>query len=163
MEKKLELFELRRHTEDDMEFYVIEDLLYALENAEYPVERHFYEDGNFSDQEIQSLIEKEGLGILPVARMDGKISIQGRYPQIEEIANYFDITITYEDEGECCSGEDEECCCHGHHHEEEHHCCHGEHHHDGECCHNHEHEEHHCCHHHEEDHCSCQENHEEEK
>lgn len=140
MEKKLELFELRRHTEDEVAFYGLEDLFSALIEAEYQIERHFYEDGNFENEEIQSIIEKEGLGCLPIFKMSGMEIVKGRYPSIEEISDFFDITITYENEGECCSGEEGECCC-GHHH-----------HHDGECCHHHEDEEHECCcgHHHEE-------------
>lgn len=139
MEKKLELFELRRHTEDEVAFVEIETLLSALDEAGYPVERHFYEDGNFENQEIQILLEKNGLNLLPISKMNDEIAIKGRYPTIEEIADYFDVTISYEDENECCSGEEGECCC-GHHH-----------HHDGECCHHHDGEEHECrCHHHEE-------------
>lgn len=140
MEKKIELFELRRHTEDEVAFVEIETLLSALDEAGYPVERHFYEDGNFENQEIQILLEKNGLNLLPISKMSDEIAIKGRYPTIEEIADYFDVTISYEDENECCSGEEGECCC-GHHH----------HHHDGECCHHHGDEEHECCcHHHEE-------------
>lgn len=139
MKKKLELFELRRHTEDEVAFVEIETLLSALDEAGYPVERHFYEDGNFENQEIQILLEKNGLNLLPISKMNDEIAIKGRYPTIEEIADYFDVTISYEDENECCSGEEGECCC-GHHH-----------HHDGECCHHHDGEEHECrCHHHEE-------------
>lgn len=139
MEKKIELFELRRHTEDEVAFVEIETLLSALDEAGYPVERHFYEDGNFENQEIQILLEKNGLNLLPISKMNDEIAIKGRYPTIEEIADYFDVTISYEDENECCSGEEGECCC-GHHH-----------HHDGECCHHHDGEEHECrCHHHEE-------------
>lgn len=139
MEKKLELFELRRHTEDEVAFVEIETLLSALDEAGYPVERHFYEDGNFKNQEIQILLDKNGLNLLPISKMNDEIAIKGRYPTIEEIADYFDVTISYEDENECCSGEEGECCC-GHHH-----------HHDGECCHHHDGEEHECrCHHHEE-------------
>lgn len=143
MEKKLELFELRRHGETDAEFYALEELFAALIEAGYPVERHFYEDDNFANEEIQSLIEKEGLAVLPVSKMDDKVSFKGRYPTIDEIADYFEITITYEDE---CH---DDCCCgHHHHHDEEEHecCCGGHHHHEGECCCGEEHEEGHECH-----------------
>lgn len=126
MEKKLELFELRPHGEEDVEFYALEELFAALTEAGYALERHFYEDGEFADEEAKSIIEKEGLGILPLARMDGNISIKGRYPTIDEIADFFDITITYEEEGH------DDCCC-GHHHEDDC-CCGGHHHHEGDCC-----------------------------
>lgn len=126
MEKKLELFELRPHGEEDVEFYALEELFAALTEAGYALERHFYEDGEFADEEAKSIIEKEGLSVLPLARMDGNISIKGRYPTIDEIADFFDITITYEEEGH------DDCCC-GHHHEDD--CCCGEHHHhEGDCC-----------------------------
>ncbi len=144
MEKKLELFELRRHGEEDVEFYALEELFAALTEAGYPLERHFYEDDNFANEEVQSLIEKEGLGNLPISKMDGKISIKGRYPTIDEIADYFEITITYENEDECCH---DDCCCGHHHHEEEHECCCGGHHHEGECCCGEDQEDHEChCH-----------------
>ncbi len=126
MEKKLELFELRPHGEEDVEFYALEELFAALTEAGYALERQFYEDGEFADEEAKSIIEKEGLGILPLARMDGNISIKGRYPTIDEIADFFDITITYEEEGH------DDCCC-GHHHEDDC-CCGGHHHHEGDCC-----------------------------
>lgn len=126
MEKKLELFELRPHGEEDVEFYALEELFAALTEAGYALERHFYEDGEFADEEAKSIIEKEGLGILPLARMDGNISIKGRYPTIDEIADFFDITITYEEEGH------DDCCC-GHHHEDDC-CCGGHHRHEGDCC-----------------------------
>ncbi len=139
MEKKLELFELRRHGEADVEFYALEELFAALIEAGYSLERHFYEDGDFADTEAKTIIGKEGLDILPIARMDGNVSIKGRYPSIDEIAEYYDITITYEDE---CH---DDCCC-GHHHEEDGCCC-GGHHHEGECCCGDEGEEHEChCH-----------------
>lgn len=139
MEKKLELFELRPHGEEDVEFYALEELFAALTEAGYALERHFYEDGEFANEEAKSIIEKEGLGILPLARMDGNVNIKGRYPTIDEIADFFDITITYEEEGhdDCCCGHHEDsCCCGGHHHHEGDCCCGEE---DHEChCHDEE-------------------------
>lgn len=152
MEKKLELYELRRHGEDEVEYFDIEDLLFALKDAGYQVERHFYEDGEFTNKEVQEIVEKKGLCILPIAYMDEKLTLAGRYPSLDEIAHYFDVEITYQqEEGECCCGEDDGCCCCGSHAQEdpeyEHGCCH---HHDEEdhgCCHHHDGEEHGCCHH----------------
>lgn len=153
MEKKLELYELRRHGEDEVEYFDIEDLLFALVDAGYHVERHFYEDGEFSNKEVQEAIEKKGLCILPIVYMDEKLTLAGRYPSLDEIAHYFDVEISYQqEEGECCCGDDE-CCCGKHAQEDpeyEHDCCHHHEHEEHECCHHHEHEEHECCcHHHE--------------
>ena len=147
MEKKLELFELRRHGEADVEFYALEELFAALIEAGYSLERHFYEDGDFADAEAKTITEKEGLGILPIAKMDGNIAIKGRYPTIDEVADFYDITITYEDE---CH---DDCCC-GHHHHDEDDCCCGGHHHEGECCCGNE-EEHECHCHDDEEEPSC--------
>lgn len=154
MEKKLELYELRRHGEDEVEYFDIEDLLFALKDAGYQVERHFYEDGEFSNKEVQEIVEKKGLCILPIAYMDEKLTLAGRYPSLDEIAHYFDVEITYQqEEGECCCGEDDGCCCCGSHAQEdpeyEHGCCHHHDEEDHECCHHHDGEEHGCCHHHE--------------
>lgn len=153
MEKKLELYELRRRGEDEVEYFDIEDLLFALVDAGYHVERHFYEDGEFSNKEVQEAIEKKGLCILPIVYMDEKLTLAGRYPSLDEIAHYFDVEISYQqEEGECCCGDDE-CCCGKHAQEDpeyEHDCCHHHEHEEHECCHHHEHEEHECCcHHHE--------------
>ena len=153
MEKKLELYELRRHGEDEVEYFDIEDLLFALVDAGYHVERHFYEDGEFSNKEVQEAIEKKGLCILPIVYMDEKLTLAGRYPSLDEIAHYFDVEISYQqEEGECCCGDDE-CCCGKHAQEDpeyEHDCCHHHEHEEHECSHHHEHEEHECCcHHHE--------------
>ena len=94
MEKKLELYELRRHGEDEVEYFDIEDLLFALVDAGYHVERHFYEDGEFSNKEVQEAIEKKGLCILPIVYMDEKLTLAGRYPSLDEIAHYFDVEIS---------------------------------------------------------------------
>lgn len=157
MEKKLELYELRRHGEDEVEYFDIEDLLFALVDAGYHVERHFYEDGEFSNKEVQEIIGKKGLCILPIVYMDEKLTLAGRYPSLDEIAHYFDVEISYQqEEGECCCGDDDGCCCVKHAQEDpeyEHGCCHHHEHEEHECCHQHEHQENEahecCCHHHE--------------
>ena len=137
----LQLYELRRHGIKDTEYFDIEDILFALYDAGYPVDRHFYEDGDFEDETINAVLEKEGLAALPITVMDGKIAIKGRYPNLNELANYFDVEITFQPEEE--EGCDEDgCCCHHAHEEGEEHCC----------CHHHEGEEHHCCHQDEESH-----------
>lgn len=159
MEKKLELYELRRHGEDEVEYFDIEDLLFALKDAGYHVERHFYEDGEFSNKEVQEIIGKKGLCILPIVYMDEKLTLAGRYPSLDEIAHYFDVEISYQqEEGECCCGDDDGCCCGKHAQEDpeyEHGCCHHHEHEEHECCHQHEHQENEehecCCHHHEEE------------
>ncbi len=148
----LQLYELRRHGNKDTEYFDIEDILFALYDAGYPVDRHFYEDGDFEDEAVNAILEKEGLAALPITVMDGKIAIKARYPSLNELANYFDVEITFQPEEDCC-GEDG-CCCH-HDHNDEHHCCHhgeGEEHH---CCHHEENDEHHCCHEEDEQHHCC--------
>ncbi len=168
MDKKLVMYELRRHGEDEVEFYDIEDLFFALLDAGFQVERHFYEDGEFSNEEIQKILSKEGLHSLPIAVMDEKPSIKGRYPTLDEIGHYFNIEISYQPDTECCTGEDDCCCCGGHAQEdpeyEGHDCCCGHHHHEEEhecCCGHHHEEEHECCCGDEEEHDCCCHNHEE--
>ncbi len=160
MDKKLVTYELRRHGEDEVEFYDIEDLLFALTDAGFQVERHFYEDGEFSAKEIQETLEKEGLHALPISIMDGEISIKGRYPTVDEIAHYFGVEITYEADEDCLAGDGCCCCCGGDHQEDpeyehSHECCCHDHraHDDNECCcsNNRDATEHECsCCHHEE-------------
>lgn len=108
----------------DPELLRISTLLNSLKKNEVVVKRFNLTSAPLefiNNKKVSALIQEKGIDILPLAVLNGEITITGRYPTNEEfihllnipaeyIANQIIVTDTPED-GSCCCNSSEDSCC----------------------------------------------------
>lgn len=94
----------------DPELLRISTLVEMLSAQGFIIERHNLSNAPqefVNNVEVSGLIEKEGMGTLPITVIDGSVVKKGAYPSNGEMTSYFGLTVkapSSQDSGGCSCG-----------------------------------------------------------